>query len=254
MLSRTDIDENIAAGVVVGTFSTEDPDLHDLHVYSFVDGFEDNKKFKIYNDELKSTQEFNFELQNSYYIYVRSTDESGFYVENGFTIYINDVAEPPSKIYFVQYAVEQYSPVGTVIGRFVAEYEEPLWEELEASNEFGFTFELCDSFANEGNSFFSIEGDELLIVEELNWEESDGYSLCVKAIDELGLSLETEILIDILKTFEVPTAIRLSIDWVRENEPIGTVVGELSSEDSDSNEFFTYDFVDNELYPFNQKF
>ena len=72
--------------------------------------------------------------------------------------------------------------------------------------------------------------------------------------DELGFSLESEIGIDILKIFEAPTAIRLSNDWVRENEPIGTVVGELSSEDSDANEFFTYDFVDSELYPFNQKF
>ena len=128
-------------------------------------------KFKIHNDELKSTQEFNFEFQNSYYIYVRSTDELGFYVENGFTIYINDVAEPPSKIEFVQYAVEQYSSVGTVVGRLMAKYEEPLWEESRALNEFGFTFEFCDSLANEGNSFFAIEGDELLIAEELNWEE-----------------------------------------------------------------------------------
>ena len=225
-----------------------------MHAYSFVDGFEDNNKFKIYNDELQSTQEFNFEFKNSYYIYVRSTDEFGYYVENGFTIYINDIAEPPSNIIFVQYSVEQYSPVGTVVGRFVAEYEEPMWEESRALNEFEITFEFCDSFGNEGNSFFKIEGDELLIAEELNWEESDGYSLCVKVTDELELSLEAEIHIDILKTFEAPTAIRLSNDWVRENEPIGTVVGELSSEDSDPNEFFTYDLVDNELYPFNKKF
>ena len=78
-----------------------------------------------------------------------------------------------SNIYFIYYAFEQYSPVGTVIGRFVAKYEDIQWEEdvarvlAEASNE-GFTFEFCDETEADGFQFFAIVGDELLIAQEID--------------------------------------------------------------------------------------
>ena len=89
-------------------------------------------------------------------------------MEANFTIEINDVAEPPSNIYFVQYAelieyaVEVYSPVGTVIGKFVAEYEDEWEHSRELSvNEFGFTFEFCSMETDE--KYFAIVGNELVI-------------------------------------------------------------------------------------------
>lgn len=47
-LNKTDIDENEPAGTVIGTFSTENGEEKELFVYSFVEGYEDNKKFKIF--------------------------------------------------------------------------------------------------------------------------------------------------------------------------------------------------------------
>ena len=65
------------------------------------------------------------------------------------------------------------------------------------------------------------------------------FELCIKVTDEDRLVLEQNINIDILDILEASTEIRLSNDKVRENEPIGTVVGELSTFDNDVGDFFT---------------
>ena len=66
-LDKTDIDENQPKGSIVGTFSTKDLNdntSHVLYTYSLIEGAYsvDNNKFKIYYNQLKTQQPFNFEI------------------------------------------------------------------------------------------------------------------------------------------------------------------------------------------------
>jgi hypothetical protein len=93
-LSNTYIDENIEIGSVVGLFSTTDPDIFDTHTYVFLSGGNnDNDKFIIAGDALKTNVEVDFEVQNSYKIIVQSNDGNGGILNQQFTITVNDIVE-----------------------------------------------------------------------------------------------------------------------------------------------------------------
>lgn len=51
-----------------------------------------------------------------------------------------------------------------------------------------------------------------------------------------------------------PTGLNLSPDSVKENELVGTTVGNFSATDADADETFTYSFIDDENYPDNDLF
>ncbi len=92
-LSDNFIEENQPENTVVGTFSTSDPDAGDTFTYSFVPGTgdTDNASFNILGDDLRTSEEFDYETKNSYSIRVRSTDQGGLYTEKVFTILVTDV-------------------------------------------------------------------------------------------------------------------------------------------------------------------
>ncbi len=97
-LSPSDVDEGQPIGTVFGTFSTTDPDPSDVHTYTLVAGIgaEDNARFTITNDELKTAEEFTYDpAEPAYSIRVRSTDdgEGNLYFEKQFTITVNELED-----------------------------------------------------------------------------------------------------------------------------------------------------------------
>jgi len=97
-LSKSKVDENQAAGTVVGTFSATDPEGDTSLTYSLVsgDGDTDNASFTISGTQLKTKAKFNFEAKASYSILVRVKDSSKVYSDQAFTISVNDVNETPT--------------------------------------------------------------------------------------------------------------------------------------------------------------
>ncbi|MBO1352291.1 MAG: hypothetical protein EBE86_035265, partial [Hormoscilla sp. GUM202] len=94
------IDENVAANTVVGTFSTTDPDTGDTFTYQLVAGTgdTDNAAFTILGDQLQINSSPDFETQSSYSIRVRTEDADGQSYSNNFIININDVNEDPTDL------------------------------------------------------------------------------------------------------------------------------------------------------------
>lgn len=90
--------ENQVLNTVIGRFSTSDPDLGDLHLYSLVpddpstedDDFIDNEFFGIVANQLVSRVVFDFETRNSYTILVRSRDPEGLTFQRAFSVTVND--------------------------------------------------------------------------------------------------------------------------------------------------------------------
>ena len=87
-LSNSSINENLAAGTVVGTFSTTDPDAGDSFIYSFCGGADD-ASFTITGNSLKSAAVFNWLVKRNYSICVRSTDSTALSTTKTFVISIN---------------------------------------------------------------------------------------------------------------------------------------------------------------------
>ena len=97
-LSNSTVNENVAAGSTVGTFSSTDPDTGNTFTYALVAGAgsTDNAAFSISGNTLTINASPNFEAQPSYSIRVRTTDQGGLTFERQFTITVADLNEAPT--------------------------------------------------------------------------------------------------------------------------------------------------------------
>jgi Ca2+-binding RTX toxin-like protein len=97
-LSNIYVAENSPSGTTVGTFTTTDPTAGQTHTYSLVAGpfSDDNAKFSIVGNTLKTAVVFDFEKGYRYHIRVRTTNSLGLWVEKVFEIYVTDLNEAPT--------------------------------------------------------------------------------------------------------------------------------------------------------------
>ncbi|OYX11978.1 MAG: hypothetical protein B7Z16_17025, partial [Algoriphagus sp. 32-45-6] len=76
LLDNSTVSENEPVGTTVGIFSATDPDTGDTFTYTLVPGTgaDDNASFSISGNELRTSQDFDFSVKNSYSIRIRVTD------------------------------------------------------------------------------------------------------------------------------------------------------------------------------------
>ncbi len=93
-LSNSSLAENLAAGTVVGTFSTADVDTGDTFTYTLESG--DIESFIIEGNAINTAAVFDYEAKASYTIVIKSTDQGNLYNETTFTITVDNVPENPT--------------------------------------------------------------------------------------------------------------------------------------------------------------
>ena len=95
-LSRADVDENLPAGVTVGSLASVDPEVLDPQAFSLVGGAggEDNALFAIDGTLLKTAAVLDFEAAARRSIRVRVDDGRGGTLERELTIAVNDGPDP----------------------------------------------------------------------------------------------------------------------------------------------------------------
>ena len=92
LLSKTEIEENLPVGSLVGAFSTSDPDAADTFTYGFSGGSDDDA-FQISGDTLRSAMVFDYETKSAYSVCIRSTDHSALSVTHTFALTVRDRLE-----------------------------------------------------------------------------------------------------------------------------------------------------------------
>ena len=94
-LSATNFDENIAAGAVIATLTTADPNEQDTFTYELISGIgdTDNTFFTVEEDQLKIKESPDFEFKDSYDVRLVSTDLRGKSVQKNFNLKVNDLRE-----------------------------------------------------------------------------------------------------------------------------------------------------------------
>ncbi|AFY73019.1 VCBS repeat-containing protein [Synechococcus sp. PCC 7502] len=98
-LSATTINENVATNIVVGNFSSTDPDTGNTFTYSLVSGTgsTDNASFSIINgNQLSINASPDYETKSSYSVRIRTTDQGGLSYEKALTINVNNLNEAPT--------------------------------------------------------------------------------------------------------------------------------------------------------------
>jgi len=100
------------------------------------------------------------------------------------------------------------------------------------------------------NQFFKIEGSSLSASRVFDYEKQKSYSITVRTTDMSGAVLDKVFIIKVLDGNEPPTKIILSASGMYENNTIGSLVANLSTEDLDSDDTHTYSIVNGDMSSF----
>ncbi len=218
-LSRTVFSETTPAGGVVGTLTTNDPEVGST--YTLTDDADGT--FFLEGDQLKTNQELDFETQSSYSITVQASHQSQGSLEQIFTLTIQDAPEPPSAINLSNSTISESDAPLSVVGSLTT---------IDPDGGDTHTYSLTD----DAEGTFLVEGDQLKTTGSLDFETQQSYSITVRSTDQYGQSLDQVFTISIL---DVPETLTLSNATVAEDQEVGTVVGTLSGTNPQPGDTYT---------------
>ena len=237
-LAPNTIDENNAENAVVGELSATDADENDEFTFTLIggEGSDDNSTFFIDGNQLLTKASFDYESKAKYSIRVQVEDTAGGSFSKAIAIQVNDVDESsnsvPTDITLDNSSVEENQPANTLVGNLSA---------TDSNTDDTHTYILVPGEGDAGNTFFRIRDNQLLTLISFDYEAQNEYAIRIKTDDGNGGSFEKALTITILDVSDTenrtPTDITLSNNAIDENQPIGTVIGTLTTEDSDSDSF-----------------
>jgi hypothetical protein len=160
-----------------------DPNAGDTHTYTLVAGEGDaaNAWFTIAGNQLLTAESFDFETTPEVSIRVRSTDAGGLFVERTFVITILDVNEAPTGIQIDNVFVFTLAPAGTLVG---------ILSTLDPDSGDSHSYELVAGDGDTDNMLFEIDGDQLIVLGVIDFENQESFSIRIRSTDADGLSVE----------------------------------------------------------------
>ncbi|MFZ4470583.1 MAG: cadherin domain-containing protein, partial [Pirellula sp.] len=226
-LSPNSIPENATMGTTIGKLITNDIDGDNVFRYEFATGAgsDDNGMFTLVGDELRTAAAYDFDVKNVYTIRVRTFDLGGLSAEQQLFVNITNVNDPPTAVVLSNSTVPENSPTGTTVGSFAS---------TDADDGDTHTYSFVTGAGDADNTLFAIVGNELITRNIFNFESRSTYSVRIQTQDAGGLVFEQLFPISITNVNESPTSVRISRRSIAENSPIGTVLGTLSTTDTDT--------------------
>lgn len=250
-LSSETILENESVRTLVGLLSTADSDNGDSHSYSL--SGPDASSFTIGVPASSETQTlgllsnavFDFEAKSSYSIEITTDDGNGGTFTKSFIIAIQDENEAPTQIDLSNNTIRENEEVGSFVGSFST-------FDPDAGDSHTISIAGADagsfSLTLESNAARTERTNQALIYvlrsnEAFDFESRSSYIIDVTSTDAGNLSITTTFTInieDVTNESNAPTDILLSNVTVDENQPVGTLIGNLSTIDPDAGDTHTY--------------
>ncbi|NVO20116.1 MAG: T9SS type A sorting domain-containing protein, partial [Bacteroidetes bacterium] len=231
------VEENSAAGTLVGTVQASDPDQGQHLTYSILAG-NTFDAFSIDSNTgsitIVNSQAIDFELIPSFELVVQVKDDGQGQLSNfaSITIQVINLNEPPA-IFDKVYYVEENSPTGTYVGNIMA-----------VDPDQGQTITYSIVSGNLGNAFVinSHTGDiRVANSAMLDYETHPTFNMIVQAQDDGPgtLSARAKVTISLLNVNETPFFADQAFD-LSSDSPMGAFVGKLYAADPDSGQRLSY--------------
>ncbi len=223
-LSPSSVLEHQTAGTTVGSLSTTDGDIGNTHSYSLVAGAgdDDNALFQISGTDLETAVELDRDVQVTRTVRIETNDGLGGTFEKSFVINIDDGNDPPTDIDLDNATVQENQASGALVGNLSA-------TDPNADSPLTYTLPI----GTPDNSAFQIMGTQLQSNMTFDRESEDTYNIMIEVDDGNGGTYQEPFTITISNANDAPTSISLTPSSVQENQPVGTIVGALSSSDQD---------------------
>lgn len=237
-LSSSTIAEDAAAGAIVGTLSTTDPDLGDAAgvSYSIVD--DTSKAFAISNKNLVIAKQGALDFEGpsgpTAQVTIRAKDAGGKTFDKIFTIGITDANDAPTNVTLVTGTpVKEGSIAGTVVGSLVG-------TDPDAGDTL--TYALLDDAGgrfqvDKDSGQVSVKSTNPLL---LDYEAAKSHNITVQVKDKTGAVLVKQVTIDLSNINEAPTGLSVDKNTISEDTPLHGVVVTLTGTDPDAGDTLSY--------------
>ena len=146
--------------------------------------------------------------------------------------------QAPTNLTLSTSTIAENQAIGTVIGNLTT-------TDPDTANTF--TYSLVTGDGATDNSLFTITNNQLTTNAVFDFETKNSYSIRVQTTNQDGLSFEKQLTIGVSNVNETPTNLTLSNNTVAENQIIGTVIGDLTTTDPDTENTFTYSLVTGDI-------
>ncbi|WP_243057035.1 cadherin domain-containing protein [Nocardioides sp. SR21] len=234
-LSNSTVDEDAEIGAVVGTLSTDDPDLDDPITYTLtedVDGV-----FAVEGDELVTAGDLDREVATSHTVEVRAEDAGGETVDATFVISVVNINEAPSAPSINDDTVDENLAPGAEVGQLTA---------TDPDGGDTLAYALVAGEGDDDNAAFELTGTTLTTAARFDFEAKATYSIRVRVTDSGTPSLSTDavLTIHVADVNEAPAAPSLDPSSIAENKAPGALVGSLSAIDPDTGDTLSYTLLD----------
>jgi len=228
--------ENSAAGTLVCSLATTDPDVGDTHTYSLRDNADG--RFTVQGNQLlvASGAVLDYDSNSSYTIRVRSTDQGGLWRDEELTVVLTNVNEAPTDIPVGQpITVAEHSDAGTLVCTLAT-------ADPDAGD--SHTYTLVDTAGGR----FALQNTHIVVANGslLDFNAAASHTIRVRTTDQGGLSYEKNFTVSVTNVNDAPTGISASMPIaVIEHSNAGTVVTSLTTTDPDVGDSHTYMLLDN---------
>ena len=168
--------ENTDDGEVIGALSSTDAE-NDTITYSITSDSDD--KFDINGSNLIVDGSLDFETKQSHSVTVEASDGNGGTASSTFTVNVTDVDETssnvsPTNLSLDANTVEEDAAVATVVGK------------LSATDPDGPDANIIYSLSSDAGNRFAIQGSNIVVNGELDFESNESHTVTVDATDGDG--------------------------------------------------------------------
>ena len=190
----TALDENLAAGAIVGTIAASDIDTGDTLSYAIASG-DPNGLFAIdTNGQITTTAPLDFETAASHALTITVSDSGGLTDTVTANISVNDVNEAPTASNLTA-SIDENLPAGTVVGTVTA-----------SDPDVGDTLSYAIT-SGDPNGLFAIDTNgQITTTAPLDFETAASHALTITVTDSVGLADTATATINIIDINEAPTA------------------------------------------------
>ncbi len=230
-LTKSTIPENTAFNSIVGFFDSQ---TYQANNYSFslpleVDlGKFANNDFKLIGRTLLTNRIFDFEETKSATIQVEVSNgvTSTF---QSVTVQVTDENDAPSGISLSNVIFSESAVLNTTLGIFNA-------DDQDSVDTHQFSLVLGNGINDESNTFFRIEGTQLLLAKPLDYENKEFHNILVRVADNKGASFEQGLRLQVADANDAPLFTSIPAGYVLQDEVYVYVI-KVSDSEGDSVSF-----------------
>jgi gliding motility-associated-like protein len=225
-ISNLNITDTIQSGNLVGNLSVMDQNASETYTYSIQNGLYNANMFQIVNNQLQFIGNVNPTI-GQYQVGISAYDGSQWTIDSVFTISVENTNIQPTQIQLSNLQITDQNQVLDMVGEL----------SVIDPNQENYTYTINPLVLN-GN-MFQIVDNKIQVASTIN-PLAGQYQVEVSAYDGRLWTIDSVFTISVVNTNAKPTEIKLSNSVIYDHSSSGFEVGNLSVEDTNSNEEYAY--------------